>query len=94
MLALIRRASYLGKNMLGIFMGYDAWLEEPYQQMCKEADYFMDWCEREGMDPDNPATFDEYEAYCEEQAEIAAEDRAERRAERQEDDWDDWYDYD
>lgn len=36
------------------FAGYDAWLERPYQEMCEAADAFVDWCEANDIDPDDP----------------------------------------
>lgn len=34
--------------------GYDDWLEQPYQDAVAEADSFLEFCEREDLDPDTP----------------------------------------
>lgn len=35
------------------FVGYDAWLERPYQDMIADADAFYDWAEANGFDLDD-----------------------------------------
>lgn len=49
--------------MRDAFAGYDAWLEAPYQQMCTEADNYMDWCDEFDMDPDHEQSEIEYAEY-------------------------------
>lgn len=67
------------------FRNYDAWLERPYQEAAARADAFVDWCEREGVDPDAPDAWDRYEAAIVDAQEAAAEARAEARAEAYDD---------
>ena len=64
------------------FRNYDAWLEAPYQAMYADWDRFSEWCEAEGLDPEDRASVDAYEAWCEDGAADAAERRAEARADR------------
>lgn len=36
------------------FANYDQWLEAPYQDMMEAQDEFIDWCEANSIDPDDP----------------------------------------
>lgn len=59
------------------FANYDAWLEKPIQDAYARGDAFIDWCEREDVDPDAPDAYARYEEWEQEQAEADAESRAE-----------------
>ena len=71
-------------------MGLDAWLEAPYVDASRQEAAFEAWCEREDVDLDAPdawerfeaAMEDEREAYLEDKAESAREDRMMERDER------------
>jgi hypothetical protein len=80
------------------FANYDAWLEQPYQDMIEASDRFVDWAEEHGYDFDDPEDMKQaeldYDAWlydCEEaKAEAQYEaylDRLEMEAEERE--WDD-----
>lgn len=45
------------------FRNYDAWLEAPYQQMCKEADDYIGFCEEYEIDPDHESSEVAYAEY-------------------------------
>lgn len=62
------------------FANYDSWLEAPFQRMCAEQDAYVDWCERNGYDPDDEQAEADYQEYCDAEAEEAAERMAEARA--------------
>lgn len=49
--------------MRDAFVGYDSWLEAPYQEMCREADAFCDWCDENNLDPDHEQSEIEYSEY-------------------------------
>ncbi len=74
-------------------MGYDGWLEAPAHRGEGEAQAFEQFCERVGIDYDDPEARDRFEDWCEAGAEAAAERRAEARADWLEDranDRDEW----
>ena len=82
------------------FIGYDNWLEAPYQDMMEDSERFYDWAEEEGYDFDDPEEMKQaelaYEAWlwdCEEaKAEAAYEaylDRMEEESEERE--YDEYY---
>lgn len=55
--------------MRDAFANYDAWLEKPYQDMYAAGDAYVDFCEREGLDPDTPeaqSAWAEYQDYMQE----------------------------
>ena len=62
-------------------MGYDTWLEKPYQEAAEKSDRFEKWCEDNDVHPDDSdaqSLFDE----AEEESEASAEEvRAEYRME-------------
>jgi hypothetical protein len=70
------------------FRNFDAWLEAPIQRMYEEAEReaqaFEDFCEARGYDPetawDDPTIKAEFDAWCIEQDDAAAEREAEAYA--------------
>ncbi len=48
-------------------MGFDEWLQEPYQRMCAEADAYTEWCELNDLDPDDSQSEDAYNFFMAEQ---------------------------
>lgn len=46
------------------FANYDQWLEEPYQRMIEDDDHYLNWCELEDLDPDDPDALRAYEEFC------------------------------
>lgn len=81
------------------FVGYDAWLERPYQEMMEDGDKFIDWAESEGFDleiPDEARRAERrYEDYLSDYAEAEAEAQYERYLDRlemeaEEHDYEDW----
>lgn len=46
--------------MRDAFANYDQYLEAPFQRMCEEYDMFVDWCERNDYDPEDPESEDAY----------------------------------
>lgn len=64
------------------FIGYDTWLERPYQEMMEDSDKFYDWAESEGFNLEEPDQLKEAEEAYEDYYEAMAEDDAEAQYER------------
>lgn len=64
------------------FIGYDQWLERPYQEMMGDSDKFNDWAESEGYDLEDNVQLKEAEEAYEYYIEASAEDDAEAQYER------------
>lgn len=59
---------------------YDAWLEKPYQDFYAEADAYVEWCEENGLDPEDDHNEDFKQAMADREDDYYA-DLAEARAE-------------
>lgn len=46
--------------------GFDAWLEKPYTDAAKREADFEAFCEREGLDPEDDASWTRFEGWQEE----------------------------
>lgn len=46
---------------------YDRWLEAPYVEAAQREADFENWCEREGVDPDDADAYDRFERWVEDQ---------------------------
>jgi hypothetical protein len=67
--------------MASSLVGYDAWLEAPYQRRYEEADAYHDFCESMDLDPDTDEAENEWQDHNEAMADAQAEAQAEARLE-------------
>lgn len=63
------------------FIGYDSWLERPYQEMMEDNDEFHDWAENEGFDIEIPEEARRAERRYEDYLSDCAADQAEAQYE-------------
>lgn len=49
--------------MKDVFANYDSWLEAPYQESMSASDAYYDWCDVQGLDPEESESEDAYEDF-------------------------------
>ena len=67
-------------------MSYDTWLEAPYQEAAEGSSDFVDWCEGENIDPEEPGAQRRYDDAQIADLEDAMIARWEARQEQEDDD--------
>lgn len=69
-------------------MSHQSYLEAPYDQRANRGEAFEWFCEKYGVDPEDPDADQKFEDYCEDMEEDIALRKAEERAERDRERWD------